>query len=289
MVVVVTAAHRERIMTLYAFDGTWQEQEEEAGFGNSNIVRFADAYDGPVCYYQGIGTRGGKLLRLLGGGVGLGGEFRIKDAKDDLKQQLRDGERSVDIVGFSRGAALAIDFANEIADRLRRENLRVRFMGLFDTVHSFGVAGIDFNLFHQPEVPDVVDHCYHALALDERRRTFTCTRTPNGYQCWFRGAHSDIGGGNGNAPLNCIVLRWMLCKAKAAGVPIKAGTIEALAERIDANAPIRPPRFDPKLDPFRILDGNDRVHYSVTARPDHNNPGPRMRIETEADELILGR
>ena len=81
----------------------------------------------------------------------------------------------------------------------------------------------------------------------------------------------------------------MLCKAKAAGVPIKAGTIEALAERIDANAPIRPPRFDPKLDPFRILDGDDRVHYSVTARPDHNNPGPRMRIETEADELILGR
>jgi uncharacterized protein (DUF2235 family) len=276
-------------MTLYAFDGTWQEEEEEAGFKNTNIARFADAYDGPVCYYQGIGTKGGKLLRWLGGGTGFGGEFRIDDAKDDLRQQLKAGERAIDIIGFSRGAALAIDFANEIVGTLRRENLRVRFLGLFDTVHSFGVAGINFNLFHRPDVPDLVDHCYHALALDERRGTFPCTPTPNGYQVWFRGAHSDIGGGNGNAPLNCIVLRWMLCKAKAAGAPIKAGTIEALAASIDGDAPIRAARFDPIVDPFRRIGRGDRIHYSVRVRPDHNNPAPEMTIETEADELVLGR
>ena len=156
-------------------------------------------------------------------------------------------------------------------------------------MHSFGVAGIDFNLFHEPAVPDVVDHCYHALALDERRRTFPSTPTPNGYQVWFRGAHSDIGGGNGNAALNCIALRWMLCKAKAAGAPIKAGAIDALAATIDGNAAIRAARFDPIADPFRVIAGGDRVHYSVTARPQHNNPAAAMTIESEADELILGR
>jgi uncharacterized protein (DUF2235 family) len=276
-------------MTLYAFDGTWQEEVEEAGFRNTNVVRFAEAYEGLVRYYRGIGTTGGKILRLLSGGTGLGGELRLDDAKKDLKKQLKAGERAVDIVGFSRGAALAIDFANEIAGTLRRNDLRVRFLGLFDTVHSFGVAGIDFNLFHKPEVPDIVDRCYHALALDERRGTFRCTRTPNGYEVWFRGGHSDIGGGNGNAGLNCIALRWMLCKARAAGVPIKAATLDALTPSINADAAIMRPGFDPKLDPFRVVGSADRIHYSVKARPNHNNPQPGARIETEADEQSLGR
>jgi uncharacterized protein (DUF2235 family) len=276
-------------MTLYAFDGTWQEEEEEAGFANTNVVRFKDAYDGPVCYYRGIGTKGGKVLRVLSGGTGLGGELRIRDAKDDLDRQLKAGERTVDIVGFSRGAALAIDFANEIDDTLRRNDLRVRFLGLFDTVHSFGVAGIELNLFHKPEVPGIVDRCFHALALDERRGTFPCTRTPHGYEVWFRGAHSDVGGGNGNAGLNCIALRWMLCKARAAGVPIKPAALDALKTSIDADAAIRPPSFDPKADPFRVVGSGDRVHHSVKPRANHNNPLPDMVIETEADELILGR
>jgi uncharacterized protein (DUF2235 family) len=275
-------------MTLYAFDGTWQEEQEEAGFRKTNVVRFADAYNGHVCYYRGIGTQGGKILRLLSGGTGLGGELRLDDAKKDLKKQLKTGERSVDIVGFSRGAALAIDFANEIVDTLQRNDLRVRFLGLFDTVHSFGVAGIDFNLFHKPEVPAIVDRCFHALALDERRHTFPCTRTPKGYEVWFRGVHSDIGGGNDNAGLNCIALRWMLCKARAAGVPIKPAALDARTATINGDAAIMPPRFDPKVDPFRVVGSGDRFHYSVKARPNHNNPRPNARIETEADEQSLG-
>jgi hypothetical protein len=137
-------------------------------------------------------------------------------------------------------------------------------------------------------VPDIVDRCYHALALDERRRTFLCTRTPNGYEVWFRGAHSDIGGGNDNAPLNCIALRWMLCKARAAGMPIKAGAIDALGATINGDAPIMPPGFDPKADPFRVVGSDDRVHYSVKPRPNHNNPRPNARIVTEVAEQSLG-
>jgi hypothetical protein len=72
-------------------------------------------------------------------------------------------------------------------------------------------------------------------------------------------------------------------------VPIKAGALDELTGKINRDAPIKPPRFDPKADPFRIIGGNDRIHYSVTVRADHNNPRPGARIETDADEQILGR
>lgn len=136
-------------------------------------------------------------------------------------------------------------------------------------------------------MPDIVDHCVHALALDERRETFTPTRTPNGDEVWFRGVHSDIGGGNGNRGLNDVALRWMLCKAKAAGLPVKPGAIDALGATVDPDAAIRPAKVDPRKDPYRPVGSSDRVHYSVAPRAGHNNPPPTARIETEADERRL--
>ena len=45
---------------------------------------------------------------------------------------------------------------------------------------------------------------------------------------WFRGVHSDVGGGNGNRGLNDITLKWMMSKARAAGLPISDTDIDAL-------------------------------------------------------------
>ncbi len=276
-------------MALYAFDGTWNREDEEAGHKNTNVVRFRDAYTEKTCYYKGIGTRGGKVLKLIAGATGLGGSIRIWEAEHDLKEQLDGGDKTIDIVGFSRGAALALDFANEIAERDKA--LRVRFLGLFDTVHSFGVPGIDLNLFHDPDLPNIVDHCFHALALDERRDTFRPTRAPKGYEVWFRGAHSDIGGGNNNPGLNAITLKWMLCKASAVGLPITPESITALETELGSDAPIKPAKFDPVKDPHRTVKSTDRVHYSVTTRGtgDHNNPPDTLRRETEEDERDLVR
>ena len=276
-------------MALYAFDGTWNKEDEEAEHKNTNVVRFRDAYTEKTCYYKGIGTRGGKVLKLIAGATGLGGSIRIWEAEHDLKEQLDAGDKTIDIVGFSRGAALAIDFANEIAERDKA--LRVRFLGLFDTVHSFGIAGIDLNLIHDPDLPNIVDHCFHALALDERRGTFRPTRVPSGYEVWFRGAHSDIGGGNNNTGLNAITLKWMLSKASAVGLPITPESITALSTELDPDALIKPAKFDPVKDPHRTVESTDRVHYSVTTRGtgDHNNPPDTLRRETEEDERDLVR
>ncbi len=276
-------------MALYAFDGTWNKEDEEAEHKNTNVVRFRDAYSDKTFYYKGIGTRGGKVLKLVAGATGLGGSIRIWKAEHDLKEQLDGGDKTIDIVGFSRGAALAIDFANEIAERDKA--LRVRFLGLFDTVHSFGVAGIDLNLIHDPDLPNIVDHCFHALALDERRDTFRPTRAPAGYEVWFRGAHSDIGGGNNNPGLNAIPLKWMLCKASAVGLPINPESITALETEFDPSAPIKPAKFDPVKDRHRTVEPTDRIHYSVSTRGtgDHNNPPDTLRRETKEDEHDLVR
>lgn len=273
-------------MALYAFDGTWKEEDREESHENSNVVRFCDAYRGESHYYDGIGTRGGKLLRLLAGTTGLGGILRVRDAEDDLTRQVEKGDRLIDIVGFSRGAALALDFANEIAER-RSDQLRVRFLGLFDTVHSFGIAGIDINLFHDPDLPDIVDRCFHALALDERRGTFAPTRVPDGYEVWFRGAHSDIGGGNNNPGLNDITLRWMLAKAIATGLPVRPHAISQLAP--NPVAAIKQSKFDPIKDPHRELGDSDLVHHTVAARPgrEHNNPPRELPVETPERELDM--
>jgi hypothetical protein len=101
----------------------------------------------------------------------------------------------------------------------------------------------EFNPGHKIFLPvEHVDYCFHALAMDERRQTFRVTRALNAYEVWFRGVHSDVGGGNGNVGLSYIALRWMLGKAKAAGLPITEAAIASRDGKINPDAPLRPPK-----------------------------------------------
>ena len=66
------------------------------------------------------------------------------------------------------------------------------------------------------------------MAMDESRKLFPLTRlcAKDGshddrlVEAWFRGVHSDIGGGNGNRGLNWIALHWMFMNAVRTGLPI---------------------------------------------------------------------
>lgn len=215
-------------MALYASDGTWNE-DEEAPEQDTNVVHFRDIYEGPVEYRTGVGTRFGAMGHALGGVLGLGGRSRIADMYEALRRNWRQGDRVIDIVGFSRGAALAVHFANVIGkggirldegrDEGRGEEPSIRFLGVWDIVGSFGLP-IDFVIdFHEinigwtiDRIPACVEHCFHAMALDERRQAFDVTRlnvgnrNPRIEEVWFRGVHSDVGGGNGNTARNHIAL-----------------------------------------------------------------------------------
>lgn len=285
-------------MALYAFDGTWNKERDAGEYGkNTNVVRFKELYAGAKFFYKGVGTKHGKLGKLFGGAFGVGGRDRVEDATKNLAAQLAAGDEVVDIVGFSRGAALAVHFANVVAAGVRVERQgrvetvrpAVRFLGLWDIVAAFGIPidlGIRFsriNLGYKLSLPSNVRHCFHALALDERRQAFRPTRVSNGYEVWFRGVHSDVGGGNENTALNDIALRWMLSKGLKIGLPLAPNCIGSSCTRADPSAAIGD-NLDPIANSPRTVGGGDRVHYSVAERVGHVNPPAACPLETETSE-----
>ena len=103
-------------MALYAFDGTWNEDETEP-IADTNVVKFRDVYRGKPEYVEGVGTRFGALGRALGGLLGAGGRTRIEEMYEKLLANWQKGDHEIDIIGFSRGAALAAHFSNVITKK----------------------------------------------------------------------------------------------------------------------------------------------------------------------------
>jgi uncharacterized protein (DUF2235 family) len=291
-------------MALYAFDGTWNENQD-VDERDTNVRKFFELSaedDSHKLYTAGIGTRFGFLGRAFGGAFGVGGRERVNAAYDHLKNVWKPGV-PIDVVGFSRGAALALDFVNRIAKGKGKPGAPqspVRFLGLFDNVPAFGLPNVgpieevDLNIGHDLTLPKAdVQFCAHALALDECREAFGIKRVDRAYEVWFRGCHSDIGGGNGNTRLSFITLRWMLRKAALCGVPIDQGKFAKL--KLDAGADPAAALKLPKdliRDGFRKCGAADRVHYTVgpiDGRPDRDkcNPFTFTTVETQSDEATV--
>ncbi len=146
---------------------------------------------------------------------------------------------TIDMVGFSRGAAAARSFANQVAAREREGyylrllkgrcvDVELRFMGLFDTVLSIAAESFELG------IPAAVAYASQAVALNEHRTLFPLESiepdfaaigaTPTRVELGFVGAHSDVGGGYACASgcdggdLSDIALNWMLEQARRAGV-----------------------------------------------------------------------
>lgn len=303
-------------MALYAFDGTWNREHTGGDYNrNSNVVRFAKLYRAGKAVYQkngdadhivedndngyisGPGTRHGLIGRALGGLMGLGGRSRVAHAVKRVERKFGEGDTIIDVVGFSRGAAIALHFVNEVAEigffpgrDGKPVAPRIRFLGLWDVVAAFGIPrdiGLlkfqRINLGWRLTLPPIVDHCFHALALDERRESFRPTRVAGGYEVWFRGVHSDIGGGNENEKLNNIALRWMVRKAAALRVPVDTTTLDSLV--VDPKIPIGK-NMDLRADPFRNILARDWAHHTITIRnePRCQNPPPTCPRETDVLE-----
>lgn len=178
---------------------------------------------------------------LIGMATGIGpngGHDRIELAVNLVRDAIEDhaADRVVfDIFGFSRGAALARHFANLVNDwpsvifvpalRSRLWSNRpiiyrkrvdafpsnvqpqVSFVGLFDTVGSFYIAGNEVNLDFNLYLPSAcADRVVHLTAYHEIRRNFPLSsiKGPGGKapahftELVMPGAHSDVGGGYEN-------------------------------------------------------------------------------------------
>src|SRR5438445_6228176 len=134
---------RRKTMALYAFDGTWNS-DKPGTEKDTNVVWFNRAYQGTKRYWTGVGTRFSLVGKLVGGITGAGGHTRIREALVELTKNFMAGDTVVDIVGFSRGAALAVDFANEVAKQTGLPGPTpavVSFLGIWDIVGSFDIPG----------------------------------------------------------------------------------------------------------------------------------------------------
>ncbi|TAN02595.1 MAG: DUF2235 domain-containing protein [Rhodanobacteraceae bacterium] len=144
----------------------------------------------------------------------------------------------------------------------------IRFIGVWDTVGDLGIpcvaAWFPFArsryAFHDTDLSRIVQYAYQALALDEHRVDFKPTKwtrpmaslapgeSPSACkpqqveveQCWFVGAHSDVGGGEktdgaGHRPdtLPEITLAWMQSKAACAGLAFNDDYVPAAGAELD--------------------------------------------------------
>lgn len=137
------------------FDGTGNNKENDrAGNKMSNIAKLFDSYlerDDNLnlvkykrVYKNGVGTVDGEDDEISGLALGKGGIERvheaIKDVADFFDSKPCAKEFIVDVFGFSRGAALARHFINELHDRAAGPDVKVGFAGLYDTVASFATG-----------------------------------------------------------------------------------------------------------------------------------------------------
>ena len=115
----------------------------------------------------------------------------------------------------------------------------IKFIGVWDTVGSLGIPGTVANWlgrrhseFHDVQLNGSVENAVHALAIDERRRSFrpTIWEPSENFrgeltQRWFTGVHSDIGGGYGADALSDIALAWIVERAEACGLVVDRGAL----------------------------------------------------------------
>lgn len=188
-------------------------------------------------YLEGIGTRSGGADVLFSQATGVGEHGvlgRVKQSPASILEKIdrfaeKNPDRKVeqiefDIFGFSRGAAGARHFANEVQKGERSPlaallaanatlfassfswctgtDVSINFIGIFDTAAAVaGIADGDLSVHDaiNPGVnlylaPDIAKKVVHLVAKDERRHNFSLN-SAGAADIRLPGAHSDLGGG----------------------------------------------------------------------------------------------
>lgn len=117
----------------------------------------------------------------------------------------------------------------------------VHFMGVWDTVAALGVpwravsmvldkVPFSRHTFHDFKLSKRVKHARHAIAIDDKRKTFhpipwredLVEDDQTLKQVWFAGMHTDVGGGYKEHELSDVPFVWMLREAIQEGLRIYA-------------------------------------------------------------------
>ena len=254
----------ERIKNTSDFKNNGASKAKDTSYYNdhSNVARlFEYLTSSTKIYVEGIGTTDKKGDSTIGFGLGSGDtgiRAKVRKGCESIATIVKSeksksgatkiGTLTLDVFGFSRGAAAARNFVHEISkakyqaklnmsggggnygggstyltdsdgyitkrkefprrghlglkleeSSLQVDIIRVRFLGIFDTVSSYST-----NLNPKPNFNDVVElslnnigaaaNVVHYVAENEHRENFSLTNTHVGVTKVFPGVHSDIGG-----------------------------------------------------------------------------------------------
>lgn len=271
-------------LMLFAFDGTGNDQSTL-----TNVWKFSQQYqDGPIHYLPGPGRAIGPEHKEDATDVAIAWSAgqrvaiqwqRLLQALSQLKQSTT--RTPIDVVGFSRGAALARHFVNQVAQHVRAGRfwyehpvmgqitacVDLRFLGLFDTVAQFHLLGLTDQKYDLG-IPSSWRFVSHAVALHEFRWTFPLTAAVGAQvnEKAFVGAHADIGGGYltptaspGSTPgdLSEVALRWMFGQAQMAGVDITLPD-QAATQMADSAISVKPVIHDESKRYRGVMAAKDR-------------------------------
>lgn len=254
-------------LLLFAFDGTGNGATGRDGEDVSNVRKFFEASDDPDKWYMaGVGRDdypSGIAATSLDWAEARTARERVDWMLGTLDRFLDDAWigriAPVDVIGFSRGAAMARDFVNRVSSLVDAGHFRacgvcvdLRFLGLWDTVAQFGLLGLA-NEHWQLSIPSAVRASFHAVALNEHRALLPLESALGG-AAWvlergFVGSHADIGGGNAEGDLSDAALVWMTRMAQSMGVAVRDPT--------PANAVVS----DARVHDRNYVAGADRTVY----------------------------
>lgn len=262
---------KRRLIVL--FDGTWNTHDDRTNVAHMAEAIAKDGADGvPQLKWYDPGPGTDWYNRIRGGVFGYGVSENIQHAYRWVAGEWgKTDENELYVFGFSRGAYTARslvglirksgllknpskEMVEQAYDLYRIKDvhpddeqavafraaysreIRVKFIGVWDTVGSLGVPmtgavipwGRDRYQWHDTELSKIVEYAYHAVALDEHRKDYEATvwtkrKSENKAveQRWFIGAHANVGGGYKEDRLHNIPLRWLQDKAAACGLGLK--------------------------------------------------------------------
>ena len=255
-------------------------------------------------YQRGVGSESEGFFSFAvdaaGNAGGYGAALRFENVIAYIEQYIAeyrdegfDGKYlpptiQLDVFGFSRGAAMARHFVNcikqnyfdfknpVINEAFSANNILINFLGVFDTVGSFNIAGDndDFGFSFHIKPSWIESKAVHIYALNEYRWGFDLqalitqqdTNYPidiiegNFIEIGLPGAHSDIGGSYSfnkltqfanNALLACPPLALMAKHAMENGVPLEAEMSDSA--RKDAANAIKDISYDEMIESYNLI------------------------------------
>ena len=238
----IHALYIEGLGTPFRFDAYFKTRKVASRAGVSTVTQEGYREEGNST--MGRGFASGLTARMEKA------VFDFCSAIERTRARSRVTEINVAAFGFSRGATSVRIFMHWLLrlKLIKRQGsalfydgipLKVRFLGIFDTVESVGApAANQMPKLMKTTIPTFVERTVHLVAAHELRYSFPLTATGparNVHRVVYPGAHSDIGGGY--APweqgrsnrLARIVAGYMLQEARKVKVPLLSfGEMQAL-------------------------------------------------------------